>query len=311
MDQFDRDFPGDYLRLVKRIRVSVVALIPPLDGIKATLSSTGISRVVRGGDRYQEATLATQPETVAITAPSQGPGLMELQQDQAEMYLPFEGLGVASGWVFSLPKAANAFDFNTIADVIFTIEYSAIYSDEYRRHVVQRLNSSLAYQGERTFSLRQHFADEWYSLHHPELIDDVNLKLRPTLQIDRSDYPPNLIDGSLNLSQLSIYVVRSEGITDEVDISGLSWVYPGGTSLLPFSNSASVTTRNGLLTTRDLPASSAFAALRDQPPLGTLSFQLAGQIDGKPLDEALRQGLITDIFVAVAIRAELPPWPEM
>lgn len=311
MDQFDRDFPGDYLRLVKRIRVSVVALIPPLDGIKATLSSTGISRVVRGGDRYQEATLATQAETVAITAPSQGPGLMELQQDQAEMYLPFEGLGVAGGWVFSLPKSANAFDFNTIIDVIFTIEYSAIYSDEYRRQVVQRLNSSLAYQGERTFSLRQHFADEWYSLHHPELIDDVNLKLRPTLQIGQSDFPPNLVDGSLKLSQLSIYVARREGITDEIEISGLSWIYPAGTGLSPFNSTASITTRNALLTTRDLPASTAFAALRDEPPLGFLSFQLGGQIDGKPLDEALRQGLITDVFVAVAIRAELPPWLEM
>jgi hypothetical protein len=312
LDQFDRDFPGDYLRLVKRIRVSVVALIPPLDGIKATLSSTGISRVVRGGDRYQEATLATQAETVAITAPSQGPGLMELQQDQAEMYLPFEGLGVAGGWVFSLPKAANAFDFNTIADVIFTIEYSAIYSNEYRLQVVQRLNSSLAYQGERTFSLRQHFADEWYNLHHPELIDDVNLRLRPTLQISQSDFPPNLIHGSLKLCQLSIYVARREGITDEIEITGLSWVYPDGTGLLPFSTTATITTRNGLVTTRDLPASSTFAALRDdKPPLGTLSFQLGGQIDGKPFEDAIRQGLITDIFVAVAIRAELPPWPEM
>jgi len=310
MDQFDRDFPGDYLRLVKRIRVSVVALIPPLDGIKATLSSTGISRVVRGCDRYQEATLATQPETVAITAPSQGPGLMELQQDQAEMYLPFEGLGVASSWVFSLPKAANAFDFNTIADVIFTIEYSAIYSDEYRRQVVQRLNSSLAYQGERTFSLRQHFADEWYSLHHPELIDDVNLKLRPTLQINRSDYPPNLIDGSLKLSQLSIYVVRREGITDEIELSSLSWVFPDLSGLAPFNNSTTIATRSGLLTTRDLPAASAFSALRDKSPIGTLSFQLGGLIAGKQFEDALREGLITDILVAVAIRGDLPPWPN-
>jgi hypothetical protein len=237
---------------------------------------------------------------------------MELQQDQAEMYLPFEGLGVAGGWVFSLPKAANAFDFNTIADVIFTIEYSAIYSNEYRLQVVQRLNSSLAYQGERTFSLRQHFADEWYNLHHPELIDDVNLRLRPTLQISQSDFPPNLIDGSLKLSQLSIYLVRREGIADEIEITGLSWVYPDGTGLLPFSTTATITTRNGLVTTRDLPASSTFAALRDdKPPLGTLSFQLGGQIDGKPFEDAIRQGLITDIFVAVAIRAELPPWPEM
>lgn len=113
----------------------------PMPGIKATLSSTGISRVVRGGDRFVETPIATQPETVAITAPVSDPGVVELQQEQADMLLPFEGLGVAGNWKFTMPKAANVFDFNTIADVVFTIEYSAIYSDEYRQQVVQRLNA--------------------------------------------------------------------------------------------------------------------------------------------------------------------------
>lgn len=52
MELFDRDFPGHYLRLIKRVRTSVIALIPPLEGIKATLSTTGISRVVIGGDLF-------------------------------------------------------------------------------------------------------------------------------------------------------------------------------------------------------------------------------------------------------------------
>jgi hypothetical protein len=38
---FDRDFPGHYLRLVKRVRTSVIALISPTDGIHATLSTSG------------------------------------------------------------------------------------------------------------------------------------------------------------------------------------------------------------------------------------------------------------------------------
>src|SRR5262249_24846122 len=38
MDMFDQDFPGQYLRLIKRVRVSLIALIPPTAGIKATLT---------------------------------------------------------------------------------------------------------------------------------------------------------------------------------------------------------------------------------------------------------------------------------
>ena len=49
MELFDRDFPGHYLRLIRRLRTSVIALIPPTHGIRATLSTTGTSRVVIGG----------------------------------------------------------------------------------------------------------------------------------------------------------------------------------------------------------------------------------------------------------------------
>lgn len=307
LNMFDRDFPGDYLRLVKRIRVAVIALIPPLDGIKATLSSTGISRVVRGGDRFVETTITTQPETLAITAPVSGPGIVELQQEQADMLLPFEGLGVASNWVLSMPKAANAFDFNTIADVVLTIEYTAIYSDDYRQQVVQRLNADRTFDGERAFSMRHHFADEWYSLHHPELFDDANRRLRPVLKFMRSDYPPNLLEGSLKLSHLTLYVARSDGITDEIEVSDLSWERQDG-SVVAHANT--LTTRNGVLTTRDVPASIWLGVLRNESPLAKLGFKLGGRIAGKPIEQAIREGLITDILVAVSIRGDLPLWPD-
>lgn len=305
LDMFDRDFPGDYLRLVKRIRVAVIALIPPLDGIKATLSSTGISRVVRGGDRFVETTISTQPETVAITAPVSGPGVLELQQEQADMLLPFEGLGVASNWVFAMPKAANAFDFTTIADVVFTIEYSAIYSDELRQQVVQRLNADRTFEGERAFSLRNHFADEWYNLHHPELFDEANRRLRPVLEFTRSDYPPNLIEGSLKLSHLTLYVARKDGITDEIVVSKLSWEGQSGSVSYP----SRLTTRNGVLTTREVPANIWLGELRDKSPVAKLSFKLDGKVAGKSIEEALRDGLINDILVVVAIRGDSPMWP--
>jgi hypothetical protein len=46
MELFDRQFPGHYLRLVKRVRVSVIALTPTIQGIHASLTAAGNSRVV-------------------------------------------------------------------------------------------------------------------------------------------------------------------------------------------------------------------------------------------------------------------------
>jgi hypothetical protein len=52
MDVFDGDFPGHYLRLIRRVRTSVIALIPASEGIRAELSTTGLSRVVIGADSF-------------------------------------------------------------------------------------------------------------------------------------------------------------------------------------------------------------------------------------------------------------------
>lgn len=40
MELFDRGFPGHYLRLIRRVRTSVIALIPSVQGIHATLTCT-------------------------------------------------------------------------------------------------------------------------------------------------------------------------------------------------------------------------------------------------------------------------------
>jgi hypothetical protein len=79
LELFDRDFPGHYLRLIRRVRLSMVALIPPTQSIKATLSSTGVSRVVVGGDVYQTIVLRREPESVALTSPLNASGLFDLE----------------------------------------------------------------------------------------------------------------------------------------------------------------------------------------------------------------------------------------
>ena len=45
---FDHEFPGHYLRLVKRVKVSLIALVPPVRGVRAR--SVGFRSVADGGD---------------------------------------------------------------------------------------------------------------------------------------------------------------------------------------------------------------------------------------------------------------------
>jgi hypothetical protein len=72
------------------------------------------------------------------------------------------GLGV--------PHAANAFDFGTIADVLVTIEYTALDSPTYRQQVIEQLDNTGS--TDRPFSFRHQFADAWYDLRHPDLVLD-------------------------------------------------------------------------------------------------------------------------------------------
>jgi hypothetical protein len=60
------------------------------------------------------------------------------------------GLGV--------PHAANAFNFGTIADVLVTIEYTALDGPTtFRQEVIDKLDSSVS--ADRPFSFRHQFAD--------------------------------------------------------------------------------------------------------------------------------------------------------
>jgi hypothetical protein len=82
------------------------------------------------------------------------------------LLLPFEGTGVDTVWRFDLPKAANSFDYSTIADVLLTLEYTALNSFDYRQQVIQTLDSQLSL--DRPFSFSQQFPDLWYDLNNPD-----------------------------------------------------------------------------------------------------------------------------------------------
>jgi hypothetical protein len=294
MELFDRDFPGHYLRLIKRVRTTVVALIPPTFGICATLMASGLSRVVIGRDAFQPITVRRPSEVVGLSSPANASGVSELQE-QGDMLFPFEGQGVATSWEFALPKAANPFDFSSIADVLVSIEYTALLSFEYRQQVVQTLNAKRAVSQDRAFSFRHNFADAWYDLHNPDL---TSRPMSVSFETIREDFPPNL--ENVRIEHVSLYFSRKSGLDTEFDTVDLRLSRSGGGLLGGTSR-----TDKGVISTRSGNGAS-WLGMRDATPFGQWQLTL-------PNTEQVRQWFkddgVKDVLLVVTYGARLPEWP--
>ena len=292
MELFDRDFPGHYLRLVKRVRTSVVALIPPTQGIRATLSTTGISRVVIGAHVFQSEVVRRGPERVALSSPANATGLFELES-QSELLFPFEGIGVDTLWELRLPRPANPFDFRTIADVLVTIEYSALESFEYAQQVIAALPAMLT--ADRAWSFRHQLADQWYDLHNP---DQTSTPMTVRFTTGREDFPPGL-DG-VRIAQVAFYVARADGASFEVPVQGLTFAELGGAPV-----GGDSTTVDGVISTRRGNAGS-WTAMIGKAPFGMWELSLPDTAEARSW---FQRNLIQDIILLVTFSARTPPWP--
>lgn len=298
MDWFDRDFPGHYLRLIKRVRVSVIALVPPLDGIKAALYCQGYSKVIRGEPRFAEATLPRPSETVALTSPINATGRFEFElQQQSEMRNPFEGTGVAASWEFQMPKAANNIDYDTIADVLLTIEYTALHSNDYRRMVIQQLDRT--FSADRPFSFRNQFADQWYDLNNPE---ETASRMEVKFKTDRKDFPPNV--DHLKIQQVVLYFSRADGETEEINIdASLFFIEQGKTDEEKVGGAA--TTQDDIISTRRSNGNN-WTTMQGKSPIGewVLSFD-------EELSSRFKNNKIEDILFVITFQGETPEWPKL
>lgn len=293
IELFDRDFPGHYLRLIKRVRLSIPALIPPVEGIRATLTSSRLSRVVIGGDIFQTVRVQQGPEQVAYTSARNASGVFELDP-QPTLLLPFEGIGVDTQWQLQLPKAANHFDFGTIADVLITIEYTALNDFNYREQVIRDLSSRMS--AERAFSFRRDFPDQWYDLHHPEATD------RPMIvrfDTRRADFPANL--DALRMDSVTLLVARSSGASFELPVSHLRFSKSGGAGEI----GGEADTIDGIISTRRGNAGS-WRSMLEGPPVGgwELSLPNTPVVRGR-----FASGEIEDLLLVIGFSGRTPQWP--
>lgn len=287
---FDRRFPGQYLRLIKRVRISVIALVPPVHGISATLTSSGISRATIAGDVFQTAVIRRDPESIVFTNPIGASGVFELNPNP-EMLLPFEGNGVDTRWEFRMPEAANPMDFSTVADILLTIEYTALHDFNYQQQVQGELDPYVS--ADRAYSFRQQFADAWYDLNNP---DQTNAPMRVTFNTRRGDFPPNLKD--VSISEVLLYFV-----TDE-ELPRTLWaeltLTQDGESL-----GGKAAPNDGVISTRT--NGNNWFPFKDRDPEGEWEFSLP---NNQQIKNLFTEEKIKDILLVITYSGQNPGWPE-
>jgi len=144
---FDANHPGQYLRRIKRIGVSLPVLVGPYQDVNATLSQTrnalamapSVEAVVALRDgvsasagQVKENLRASQQ--IALSKGVDDDGLFFFRFDD-ERYLPFEGTGAVSRWNLEFPLPAQGADsweaerraelLASLTDVILHVQYTA------------------------------------------------------------------------------------------------------------------------------------------------------------------------------------------
>lgn len=195
---FDLDFPGQYFRRIKAVRVTIPCVAGPFTNVSATLRLTQSwtrREVPTDLSLAPEPDATVLPQTAIATSTGGGDtGMFELNF-RDERYLPFEGAGAISTWRLELPQAIRLFDYNTISDVVIHLSYNArdggeSLKQEVSKQLIAALNNwkKLLTSGAtlaRLFSLRQEFSGEWNRFFSPAADQPQEI----TLHLSKQHFP--------------------------------------------------------------------------------------------------------------------------
>jgi len=134
---FDLDFPGQYFRRIRAVRLTIPCVTGPYTTVSAKLSLLGSAIRV---ESTATPTAAEYPykgyedsrfvhdvggiQSIATSTAQDDAGLFELNF-RDERYLPFEGAGAISRFRLELPEKTRQFDYHTISDVVVSLSYTA------------------------------------------------------------------------------------------------------------------------------------------------------------------------------------------
>ncbi|MEX5576206.1 toxin, partial [Pseudomonas lijiangensis] len=118
----DADYPGHYLRRIKRVSVSLPVTVGPYQDIRATLTQT-YNAVQMNGPQGAPKENMRASQQIAVSTGVDDDGLFVFNFDD-ERYLPFEGTGAISRWALKF-SASQEDMIAAITDIIVHVRYTA------------------------------------------------------------------------------------------------------------------------------------------------------------------------------------------
>jgi hypothetical protein len=211
---FDMDYPGHYMRRIKNVSITIPCVTGPYTSINCTLTllsnktrikSTPVDPYVEGeddDDRFVANFGAIQ--SITTSTAQNDSGMFELNF-RDERYLPFEGAGVISRWRLDMPKDCNAFDFDTISDVILKLNYTAreggkLLGDK-AKDAVKGLQQTEGLW--RMFSAKHEFPSQWYRFLHPS---DEATAQSMRLDLTQERFPFQLRGKSIQFKSIRLFL---------------------------------------------------------------------------------------------------------
>jgi hypothetical protein len=173
---YDIDCPGQYMRRIKTVSLSIPCITGPYTSVhcKLSLLRSSIRFSSLKGDDYARSTTEDDNrfrdftgaiQSIVTSTAQNDNGLFELNF-RDERYLPFEGAGAISSWRLDLSKDLPQFDMESISDIIFHIRYTAREAGHLKTDAITYLKENvleLPHGLVQLFSLSSDFSNAWYN----------------------------------------------------------------------------------------------------------------------------------------------------
>lgn len=185
---FDMDRPGDYMRRIKSVALTVPCVVGPYTSLNCTLRllehKFRTSAIAKDKNDYQEKTDSSDDRFSTVNVPITAIAVSTGQNDSGvfelnfrdERYIPFEGAGAIGEWRLELPDQFRQFDYDTITDVVMQLRYTAVEGgDKLKKPAADSVMAYIKSVEELSreeglfaaFDLKHDFATEWYKAMQP------------------------------------------------------------------------------------------------------------------------------------------------
>jgi Tc toxin complex TcA C-terminal TcB-binding domain len=227
--RFDLDYPGQYLRRIRNVTLTIPCVTGPYTGVHCRLTLLSSQARVDPALSCPPAACCDRctcendyeacrcdprfvrhwgaREAIATSSGQNDGGMFELNF-RDERYLPFEFLGAVSRWRIELPRENNFFDMDTLSDVILNLNYTAREGGELLRRAANEVAQCRVQRGWSLFDVRHEFPNAWHLFQSPRPDHECERHLKLTLTRRMFPYLP--CERDLIVTRLALLIETPE-----------------------------------------------------------------------------------------------------